>query len=452
MDLVHALRLDQDTRLAIVGAGGKSSLMFKAGMQFGVRAILSASTHLAKEQIGFANRHIFINDPEQIQAVNISPDEVLLMTGKIIEDGRTAGLDFFTLERVKELADRLQAPLLIEADGSRGLPIKAPADHEPAIPDWVNCVVTVTGLSGIGKPLTEKYVHRPGKFTALTGLRENGIISIDHIRDVLSAGEGGLKNIPPGARRIALLNQADNDELRAMAGTIAPALLTHYDSVVISSLGASGDLNQDGYGLDGDVIIHGVYEPIAGVILSAGGSSRFGKPKMLLPWQGKPLIRHVAEKALAAGLSPVVVVVGAVVDPIKQALSDLPVQIFENQYWEKGQSESLQVGVSALPENTGGAVFMLADQPQISCSILQKLEELHRQTLGPIVAPLVNNTRGNPVLFDRLLFGALKEVTGDAGGRKLFSQYSPKWVTWHDESLLFDVDTEEEYRHLVDGG
>ena len=101
-----------------------------------------------------------------------------------------------------------ELPLLVEADGSRRLPLKAPAPHEPVIPEWVNTVVVVAGLSGLGKLLDPAWVHRPEIFAHLSGLELNAPVTSDGLINVLTHPQGGLKDIPYGARRVALLNQA----------------------------------------------------------------------------------------------------------------------------------------------------------------------------------------------------------------------------------------------------
>ncbi|MCX6037982.1 MAG: NTP transferase domain-containing protein, partial [Chloroflexi bacterium] len=99
----------------------------------------------------------------------------------------------------------------------------------------------------------------------------------------------------------------------------------------------------------------------------------------------------------------------------------------------------------------GAAIFLLADQPQITPTVIRALSEEHARTLAPIVAPLVGGQRANPVLFDRVTFPDLMALSGDGGGRAIFSQYPVNYLTWHDESLLSDVDTPEEYKKLVNG-
>jgi molybdenum cofactor cytidylyltransferase len=129
------------------------------------------------------------------------------------------------LERIHTLAERHKIPLLIEADGSRMKPVKAPAAHEPVIPPFVETVVVVAGLSALGQPLTPEWVHRPEIFANLSGLTPGERITPESLVRVLSHQRGGLKDIPEGARRLVLLNQADTPELQAVAGSMAGALL-----------------------------------------------------------------------------------------------------------------------------------------------------------------------------------------------------------------------------------
>ena len=170
--------------------------------------------------------------------------------------------------------------------------------------------------------------------------------------------------------------------------------------------------------------------------------------KPLLLWRGDPFIRHVARTALGAGLSPVVIVAGAYTAEIRAAAADLPVMLVHNPEWEAGQSTSVRCGLQALPDPIGSAVFLLADQPQIPIELVQALADRHAHTLSPIVAPLIGDRRGNPVLFDRVTFADLRLLTGDVGGRAVFARHPIAYVPWHDANLLLDVDTPEDYQRL----
>jgi molybdenum cofactor cytidylyltransferase len=191
------------------------------------------------------------------------------------------------------------------------------------------------------------------------------------------------------------------------------------------------------------------HSPVAGVILAAGAASRMGQAKLLLPWKGEALIRHAVHVALAAGLDPVVVVTGSGNVEMQAALAGQDVMVIHNSDWQAGQSTSVRAGINALPENIQAVIFLLGDQPYISPELLQALVRTFSQTHPIILAPFVGEKRTNPVLFDRSIFDALCRLQGDAGARSIFAQYPPTPMPWHDERLLFDVDTPEDYQRLL---
>lgn len=465
MRFSQAIRLSNSPCLALVGAGGKTTALFQLARELTLSAetvIVTATTHLHVDQIKLADSHWMIEKPDDLVDLQKNLHGVMLVTGPL-EGDRTTGLNAEILSRLREVHDRHHLPLLIEADGSRQRPLKAPDEHEPVIPEFVDLVVVVAGLAGIGKPLTKEYVHRPEIFASLSGLNMGETISPGALVRVFIHPSGGMKNIPQSSRRVAFLNQADTPALQAQAKMIAKQLLSCFHSVVSASLNPQLMLpNQSPE-------IHAVYEPVAGIILAGGGSSRFGQPKQLLDWYGKPFVRVVVETALTAGLSPVVVVTGAYAEKVEAALTNLPVRIVHNPVWQNGQSTSIQAGLRFLPhasfrdsstmdegfvegwEGVGAAIFLLADQPQVTPTILKALDGEHSRTLAPIVAPLVAGQRANPVLFDRFTFPDLMALSGDVGGRAIFSKVPVNYLTWHDESLLSDVDTQDEYRKLVNG-
>ncbi len=130
----------------------------------------------------------------------------------------------------------------------------------------------------------------------------------------------------------------------------------------------------------------------------------------------------------------------------------LPVEIVENPEWQEGQAASVQTGIRELPKETGAALFLLVDQPQVPVELLQGLFNLHAQTLAPLTAPRCQGRRANPVLFDRVTFPDLLALKGDMGGRVLFASpknYPVAWLPWEDERLLWDVDTQEDYKELI---
>lgn len=456
MNLSRALRVNPGECIAFSGSGGKTTALFSLARQLGAPVLVTTTTHLSLEQLSLADRVITADDVSEIEIIFAHlKNEVVLLIGEQNEPGRVSGVPEKVLEEVLIFTKRHGVNLLIEADGSRQRTMKAPAPHEPVVPSFVDSVVVVTGLTALGKPLTDEWVHRVDLFAKLADINMGEEITTEAIIQVLVDPLGGLKGISEGMRKVCLLNQADNVRLQAQGNRIAKKIIPRYDAAVVAFF--KDDLqriNESDRGFPADKIpdrceILAVHEQIAAIILAAGGSDRMGRTKQLLSWRGEPLVRHVAKAALDEGMDNVIVVVGAAGDEIKEVMNDLSVEFVENPDWQIGQSSSIHAGLAALPGEIGAVIFLLADQPQLSTTLLRTLIEKHASTLSPIIAPLVDGQRGNPVLFDRQTFPDLQTIRGDTGGRSLFSQYSVDWVVWHDKSILLDVDTEEDYQRLL---
>lgn len=425
--------------------------------------IVTATSHFGSWQAGLADRHIISQNGEPLEALAHGLTGVTLITGRVKGD-RTTPVDDHLLQWLYKFCGEHNIPLLIEADGARQKSLKAWAEHEPPVPPFVKQVVQVAGLSALGNALNEKIVHRADIFSEISGLASSDTITMEAILVALTHPAGGLKNIPHNARRTALLNQADTIELQSLAHGKVKDLLLAYDSVIISSLENKK--------------IHAVHEPVAGIVLAAGESARYGQSKQLLDWRGEPFVRAVTRTALAAGLSPVIVVTGANAESVESALKDLDTRVVHNPDWKDGQGTSIRTGVRAIrsplslpqqsdfsipldemeigsgeaarrAEGAGAAIFLLADQPQVTSSILRALAEKHAEGLYPVVAPMVMERRANPVLFDSSTFRDLESLQGDVGGRAIFHKYKVEYLPWHDDRLLLDVDTPEMYQRLI---
>ena len=192
---------------------------------------------------------------------------------------------------------------------------------------------------------------------------------------------------------------------------------------------------------------------IAAVILAAGASTRFGRPKQLLDWGETTLLAHAANVALSAGFAPVVVVLGCQADAARAALEPLahPTQIVMNWRWQQGMSTSVQTGLAALPPKTEGAIFLQCDQPLVTADLLRAMAARFKETGALIVHPTHAGQRSTPVLFARRLFPELAAVTGDEGGRSLIARYAKAVaaVEVTDPDVLADVDTPADYERLV---
>lgn len=205
---------------------------------------------------------------------------------------------------------------------------------------------------------------------------------------------------------------------------------------------------------------------VVGVILAAGGGSRLGGGKLLLPWKGRPLVAHVVETASRCnGLCALVAVLGHDADRVRRAIgSDPPgarhVNFVDNPNWEEGQSTSLILGVEAAVGIAGGAgpggvMILLGDQPLIRSGTLDILVKAHLKALEcnpnhAATAPQYDGKRGNPVILSPALFAAVRRLRGDVGARGILASHAGDvlLVPVDDPGVVHDVDTPEAYARL----
>ncbi len=186
---------------------------------------------------------------------------------------------------------------------------------------------------------------------------------------------------------------------------------------------------------------------IDGILLAAGLSRRFGRPKQLVEWRGKPLIVHMAEMALASRLRHVIVVLGSAASEVRRALAPLlhdpRLRIVFNAEYEEGQASSIRRGLRALEPGAEAAMFLTCDQPLLTASLLDALIDAFVAHRPLICYPVHEGMRGSPVIFAAELFPELMALSGDVGGRVLIEKYRARV---HEQKIpsakpLADVDT-----------
>jgi molybdenum cofactor cytidylyltransferase len=144
--------------------------------------------------------------------------------------------------------------------------------------------------------------------------------------------------------------------------------------------------------------------------------------------------------AIEAGCDPVVVVLGLDVNVAAAEIADLPVRLLENTEWRTGKASSISRGVATLPAQVEGAILLVCDQPHLSAELLQKLIA-QRSATKTIVASRYAGTLGVPALFDRIHFGELLDLSGDAGAKALFSRHQNAVAAVDFPGGAIDVDT-----------
>lgn len=187
------------------------------------------------------------------------------------------------------------------------------------------------------------------------------------------------------------------------------------------------------------------------VILAAGASTRLGRPKQLLPWQGKTLLQHAVQTALTIATQPVVVT-GCNADQLAAGLNHTQVHIVFNPDWEQGIASSIRYGLQALLDRTPApdqVIFMVCDQPFVSAELLLDLINERQKSQRSIVASSYAGTLGIPALFDKSMFPQLLDLQGDMGAKKLIQGHPDEVAFVEFPQGNIDIDTELEYEKLT---
>ncbi len=188
------------------------------------------------------------------------------------------------------------------------------------------------------------------------------------------------------------------------------------------------------------------------ILLAAGASTRLGQPKQLLEYEGQTLIKHAIDTALQVIPTPLIVVLGANAELLKNEISSSKVHIVNNPNWEEGMSSSIRCGLHTLLKISpaiDNVILMVCDQPYVSASLIKSLIAEREQALKGIIACTYKNTLGTPVLLNKKYFSQLLNLNGAEGAKKLIKKFPDDVSTISFPLGFIDIDTAEEYEQLI---
>lgn len=456
MLLIDGLRLAMNPStpdvIAVVGGGGKSSTAFRLAAEVaacGHRAVVAPTTRIAAFQTEWAPAFIEVSEtgvPWEALAIALDRHGYCLLGGPIAGD-RRLGLEAAQVDQLAQRAPEFAiAAIAIEADGSKMRPLKAPALHEPVLPDSVTHLAPVAGMDAIGAAIDDRRVHRPELVRQVVGLAagDESLLTPSMLARLLTSPAGGAKGLRTSMRFSPILNKADTP-LRLVYARLTAALLARQG--VASLVTRVGDVEQS------PVVER--WGAVSVIVLAAGGSSRMGNAKQLTTVGDTTMIVRAVRTALCANLGPVVVVTGAVDEAVRAALIDWEhaITVVHNAAWAQGQATSVAAALQALPASVEAAIFMPVDQPLLDPVLLRRQGAAWRNGAN-LVAPLVEGEmRGAPALFDRRHWHELLALQGDVGGRRVLMAHRDEVVTTPAlAQWLLDIDTAEDLQLLLREG
>ncbi|HET7293015.1 MAG TPA: selenium cofactor biosynthesis protein YqeC [Vicinamibacteria bacterium] len=430
MALLAPLGLGRGDVVAVAGAGGKTTLLrglAQEAVASGLRVLLTGTTHTGPEGVGALVLEAEAPDLRAAVRDALDRDGAATVLGRRVREDKLQGLDPERVAGLRDLADLV----LVETDGARRRLLKAPAEHEPVVPACATSLVVVASLDALGRPLDAVAVHRLERVLEASGRPEGSAIDAFVVASALASGYPARR--PPGARLLAFLNAAEGEPARAAAVAAAGRLVPPYDAVTAGSARQSEARRVP--------VVHGL-------VLAAGASTRMGRPKLPLPLGGEPLVACAVKPLLDAGLSRVVVVLGADADAVRSALPRLPeIVAVENASWRAGMASSLRAGLAACA-GADAALVVLGDQPSVTAAVVARV--LAAAPGRPLVVAEHGGRVVHPILLGRELFRELDALEGDVGAREVVRRHLDRAARVAGEAPR-DLDTEDDYRAALEG-
>jgi molybdenum cofactor cytidylyltransferase len=427
-----------------VGGGGKTSLVFGLAAEIsglGKRVITATTTRVTTRQLELAPAHLRVQQDampwDELERSLEEHRHCLIVGNQTLLNDKQAGVLPEAIDMIASRSAMLGvSAILVEGDGSRTLPIKAPGDHEPVIPSSSTLVASCMGLDALGMPLDESHTHRPERIRALLGLDDAPTcLTPAMAAALLTHPNGGARNAPSTARLVQILNKADSADRVASGRILAELLADRGHPSLLTMLASADEPVRERNG------------PVAAIVLAAGESVRFGSPKVAALVEGETLAHRAVRLALHGGAQKVIVVSGANAEQLEAALGDLTprsneaIAVVHNPNWRSGQASSLRTALASLSDKFEAMMFLTVDQPWIEIALLRGMIQAWRSGAALVAVRESGRLRGAPALFDRAFTAELAMVEGDRGGRTVLAAHEDVAVTMDAEAAtLVDVD------------
>ena len=187
---------------------------------------------------------------------------------------------------------------------------------------------------------------------------------------------------------------------------------------------------------------------VTGLVLAAGGSSRLGRPKQLLPYGGATLLDHVLDTARSSPFDQRLCVIGGAAGDVRATVDFSGVEVVENPDFGEGCSSSIAAALDAVDSRCDVLVLMLGDQPGVTADTVAKL--IAGRGEAPIAACAYSDGRGHPLAFSRSLFPELASLHGDKAVWKLLDRHEAAAADVPvDAPTPRDVDTWDDYAQIA---
>ena len=349
--------------------------------------------------------------------------------------------------------------MIIEGDGSKMKPLKGWNKTEPVYAKNTTKSVGILPINIIGDKINDVNIHRMEEFLEISGGQKNEILTLNHLYNVI-IHKNGLFQYSLG-EKILILNCAERYEDKENALNLAKMIKSNINfkdvRIAVTSL-----KNREYYEIGENSIIKEKNQnfsipKISAIIMASGKSERMGTNKLLLEYRGITFIENTLKKVLNENFYELAIITcdkevkKKCQNYIKKLEKDKKnIYLVDNKKSEKGQSESIKIGLKTLGK-CDGYMFFSCDQPFLTSDTIKKI--LKNFNPERITIPEYDGKRSLPVIFGKNFKNELLKLEGDTGGKTVISNHPDKIriVEIENSDEGRDIDTKEDYEMLKKG-
>jgi probable selenium-dependent hydroxylase accessory protein YqeC len=228
MQLKEALGLRQGEMVSFIGAGGKTTTMFRLAHELreeNSKILVTTTTKIVKPVKPHVDRMFLVEDIESLAqaCAEIAPPVVIGAGAGVAPDGKLLGLPSEWLDRLNQ--SQVFDAILVEADSAASRHFKVPSDSEPVVPATCQLTIWLMAIGVLNKPLVAEFIHQPERAMALIDRAVDTTLTEDLLVQLVEHPAGCWKGIPPTSRTVAVINQADTSEDIEKAQSVGKRLL-----------------------------------------------------------------------------------------------------------------------------------------------------------------------------------------------------------------------------------
>ena len=228
MNIVDAfdIELSQHELICLVGAGGKTTTMFALAQELKIRGksvLVTTTTNIFYPSAGECDEVIIDDSADTGILKRAEPGRIIGLGREMVQERKLSGIDKRFIAKLHE--GKKFDCILVECDGAKRKPIKAPAAYEPVVPATATRAIGVIGLDAVGSPIEEAYVHRMEQFCDVVQRRPGEMIDEEAVVELIVSSQGLFKGVPEKCKKYVVLNKAENAQRKAYAGNILTCLL-----------------------------------------------------------------------------------------------------------------------------------------------------------------------------------------------------------------------------------